>query len=91
MTDDAPTAPNAEGSDATQPAATRTREERIDGACDLIRDYGDIDGAHHKQWLLDQVLRMLCVDNDEYSAWVAAYETGSDGPYTYEWDVGRAP
>lgn len=24
-----------------------------------IRNYGDIDGAHHKDWVLDQVVRIL--------------------------------
>lgn len=28
-------------------------------ALDLIAEYGGIDGGHHKQWLLDQVVRVL--------------------------------
>lgn len=74
---------------STEP--TRTREERIDAALDVIRDYAGIDGVHHKQWVLDQVVRVLCEDSDAYSAWVVAYSDGSDGPDTYSWDVGIPP
>jgi hypothetical protein len=35
------------------------RQERIDQALDLIYKYGGIDGGHHKQWVLDQVVRAL--------------------------------
>ena len=30
-----------------------------DWAMEYIAAYGQIDGAHHKQWLLDQVVRIL--------------------------------
>lgn len=55
----------------------------------LIHDYGGIDGAHHKQWLLDQILRVLTEDN--YHKWVTEFCVGEDGPDTYEWDTGIAP
>ena len=57
-------------------------------ALELINDYGGIDGAHHKQWLLDQLVRVLAVDYDE---WVTRYEYGEDGARTYEWDEGIPP
>lgn len=56
---------------------------------DLIIQYGGIDGAHHKQWLLDQIVRILT--GDGYENWVAEYQDGEDGPETYEWDEGIAP
>jgi len=31
----------------------------IKEALELIAEYADIDGAHHKQWLLDQVVQLL--------------------------------
>lgn len=54
--------------------------DRIDRAIILIAEYGDIDGAHHKQWLIDQVLRALLTD-EEYEA----ISTGTN------WDQGIAP
>lgn len=72
-------------------APTKTKQERIDAALDLIINYGGIDGAHHKQWVLDQVVRALHEDNDGYLAWVHAYADGSDGPATYTWSKGIAP
>jgi hypothetical protein len=58
-------------------------------ALDLIHSYGGIDGGHHKQWVLDQVVRALA--GDAYAQWVADYQAGEDGPETYEWDEGIAP
>lgn len=61
----------------------------IDEALLLIFKYGGIDGAHHKQWVLDQVVRALT--GDGYAAWVAEAKDGEDGPDTYDWDEGIAP
>ena len=57
-------------------------------ALDLIAEWGGTDGGHHKQWLLDQLVRTLAND---YTEWVKAWEDGEDGPQTYEWDEGIAP
>ena len=59
-------------------------QERINSAVSLINELGDIDGAHHKQWLLDQVVR--CLLDDEYDAWAKAID--AEGFY---WDTGIAP
>ena len=56
---------------------------------DLISEWGGIDGGHHKQWLLDQIMRKVL--EDMYPKWVAEWEDGEDGPETYEWDEGIAP
>lgn len=58
-------------------------------ALDLIAEYGGIGGGHHKQWLLDQVVRVLA--GDKYKDWVGEWQDGEDGPNTYEWDTGIAP
>jgi hypothetical protein len=58
-------------------------------ALEVIHRYGGIDGGHHKQWVLDQVVRALT--GDRYAAWVANQKAGDDGPNTYEWDEGIAP
>lgn len=58
----------------------------------LIMSYGGIDGDHHKQWLLDQIVRVLTETRmDGYEGWVKQYQCGEDGPETYEWDTGTAP
>lgn len=65
-----------------------TEEKKV---LNLIKDYGGIDGAHHKQWLLDQLVRAITVHPEAYAEWVADYEAGEDGPDTYSWDEGIAP
>lgn len=56
-------------------------KERIRRALEVIAACGGTDGGHHKQWVLDQVVRALTAD--EYQVWVAAFEG--------TWDVGIAP
>lgn len=55
-------------------------QERIEKAFEVIAKYGNTDGEWHKQWIIDQVLRALCTD-DEYDDFV------SQG----RWDTGIAP
>ena len=43
--------------------------------------YGMIDGAHHKQWVLDEILRAL-LGKERYRTWIENYE---------DWDEGIAP
>jgi len=62
---------------------------KIKVAKEIILEYGGIDGDHHKQWLLDQTLRILC--GDDYELVLNAWRLGEDGPFTYEWDEGIAP
>ena len=57
-------------------------EERIGKAIDIIAKHGGGDGAHHKAWALDQVLRLL-MGEGAYRQWVAERE--ADG---YEWEEG---
>lgn len=63
--------------------------EKNKSAIDLIMRYGGIDGSHHKQWLLDQVLRVLSENN--YDNLIKEYCDGEDGEFTYSWDEGIAP
>ena len=63
--------------------------ERIEKALDVALRYGGIDGAHHKTWVIDQMVRALT--GDEYEAWLVEYRDGEDGPETYEWDEGITP
>jgi hypothetical protein len=63
--------------------------DRVAEALDLIDCCGGIDGGHHKQWVLDQVVRTLT--GEGYAQWVAEHNDGEDGPETYLWDEGCAP
>ena len=56
---------------------------------EMIEQWGGFDGGHHKQWLLNNIVREIT--GDEYEQWVAEWEDGEDGPETYSWDVGIAP
>lgn len=55
-------------------------------AAALALRYGGIDGSHHKQWLIDQMLRIIA--GADYSRIVELYN--SDPEYD-KWDVGIAP
>lgn len=70
------------------PKTEQKEDERIEKALGLIFEWGGIDGAHHKQWLIDQVVIALAPD---YDAWVSKFKDGEDGKDTYEWDKGIAP
>ncbi len=52
-------------------------------ALDIAKKYGDIDGAHHKAWVIDQMVRALCLTKERYLEWLAEYDD--------EWDEGVAP
>lgn len=55
----------------------------------IILRWGGIDGGHHKQWTMDQCIRLIF--GDEYERFVAFANDGEDGPDTYDWDEGIAP
>jgi len=57
-------------------------KEKIQQALDVIFQYGGVDGAHHKVWVLEQVTRLL---TDNYDEWVAKAKAGEDGPNTYSY------
>ncbi len=68
-------------------AGIRCLEERIAKAAAVIAGYGMTDGAHHKQWCLDQVLRAM-LTNEQYATLVARMNAHPD---CASWDVGIAP
>jgi len=61
----------------------------IHKALEIAFSYGQIDGAHHKTWAIDQMVRALT--GDGYDAWIKEYENEVDGEKEYEWDTGIAP
>ena len=64
--------------------------DKIQAALALALEFGGIDGDHHQKWLVDQMVRALA---DNYDEWVRSYELpDSDDPEDYcEWDTGIAP
>lgn len=71
-------------------------DERIARALEIAEAYGHTDGAHHKMWVIDQMVRALTdcppdAESDAYRMWIAAYNADEDGPNTDAWDTGIAP
>lgn len=69
-----------------------SNEERISEAVELAYQFAGIDGAHHKQWVIDQMLRKL-LEPEEYNDWVLRWEGDADpeSDEFIEWDTGIAP
>ena len=61
-------------------------ETRIAKALEVAERYGGIDGAHHKQWVIDQMVRVLL--GNGYGKWVREM---NDAPDYLPWDEGIAP
>jgi hypothetical protein len=51
-------------------------DTKIVKALDVIFQYGGIDGGHHKQWVLDQVVRALT--GEDYPLWLAKYKAAGE-------------
>lgn len=67
----------------------QTEKEKINKAINIAVKYGGIDGSHHKDWVIDQMVRILA--DDSYDAIVADACDGEDGPNTYSWNCGISP
>lgn len=65
-------------------------DEKIANALEIAAR-GRVDGAHHKSWVIDQIVRALTGSPEAYAAWVREAKAGVHGPDTYEWDEGIAP
>lgn len=66
-------------------------KERIEKALSYAWSYGQIDGSHHKMWVIDQMVKALCGTQEEYENWVKTYETPLSDEEYYIWDTGIAP
>lgn len=64
-------------------------EEERKRVLDLIFEYGQIDGGHHKMWVIDQIVRILTKDG--YNEWVKNYVYDEETGDIYSWDKGIAP
>lgn len=67
-----------------------TDKEKIKQAVDIAWQYAQIDGSHHKMWVIDQMIRML-LGKEKYKLWVETYETPLDNGDYYLWETGIAP
>ena len=65
------------------------KDKQIKKALDLIFEYGQIDGGHHKAWVIDQIVRILI--KDKYDEWVKNYIYDEETGDTYTWDKGIVP
>jgi hypothetical protein len=74
-------------SEAPTTQETDAAERSVNAAIAVAARYAGIDGAHHKQWVIDQMLRSL-MGTDEYASW----RLDRDAEKDYEqWDEGVAP
>lgn len=64
-------------------------EEERKRVLDLIFEYGQIDGEHHKTWVIDQIVRILM--KDQYDEWIKNYVYDEETGDIYSWDKGIAP
>ena len=64
-------------------------DEKSKKILDFIYQYGQVDGSHHKAWVIDQIVRIITVD--DYEEWVNKYEYDEETGEEYEWDTGIAP
>jgi len=64
-------------------------QKTIKETIELIVGLKEYDGAHHKDWVLDQAVRILA--GEQYGEIVAEAKNGEDGEETYSWECGIAP
>lgn len=66
--------------------------KRAANAIAVAGTYGQIDGEHHKQWVINEMVRQLLGNDPQfYAEWVAGNRAGEDGPDTYGWEEGIPP
>lgn len=66
------------------------RQSKIKSTLEIANSYAQIDGSHHKMWVIDQMIR--CLLGDSYEKWIKNARRGPNGENEYyEWDEGTAP
>jgi hypothetical protein len=71
-----------------------TSDQKLTNIMVLVSNYGTFDGSHHKQWVLDQVLRIAL--GDKYNAYIKeqtkpVWNEETLEWETYGWDTGCPP
>lgn len=67
----------------------KEQNEKISEALDMAFQYGQIDGGHHKMWVIDQMIRALT--GEKYNEWIEDYIYDKKTGDTYIWDEGIVP
>lgn len=62
-------------------------KERAHRALALAIELGQVDGAHHKMWVIDQMVRELTGEKG-YEQFLEIFRNDNGG---YDWDGGIAP
>lgn len=65
--------------------------EAITRALEFVWANAGVDGAHHKQWVIDQIVRILTLSPEGYRQWVTQYEEVDEWGDQQDWDSGIAP
>lgn len=66
--------------------------DRAACALAVASTYGQIDGEHHKQWVINEMVRQLLGNSPQaYAEWVREHKAGEYGPDTYGWEEGIPP
>ena len=65
-------------------------DDNIKNALNIAFSYAQIDGAHHKLWVIDQMVRNLLKTQEAYEEFRNRYSM-VDGKKEYDWDMGTAP
>lgn len=74
-------------------------------ALEIALRYAGNDGAHHKDWVIDQMVRALLGGQSKsnqhgsfsmertpaYERFIMEFNAGANGPNTYSWNEGIAP
>ena len=65
------------------------KDKEIKKVLELIFQYGQIDGEHHKMWEIDQTVRILA--GKKYDKWINDYIYDEETGDCYSWNKGIAP
>jgi len=65
------------------------KQKRINEAISIALEFGGVDGSHHKQWVIYQMVRELA--GKRYKRIIANACDEKDKPRTFSWDDGIAP
>lgn len=68
----------------------KEKDKQIEKVLEIAFQYGQIDGDHHKTWVIDQIVRILT--GEKYNEFVKEYETDEEtGEKEWTWKNGIAP